>query len=502
MTESHIFQPPPNSNNMNNSFFDHVKDQEEEFYFPMEDSSFSTPYLDQTVLLNDGYEVDFQDDLDDMDIISTDNISEYLKDPILDNGEISTDISIVTSAQENREGLISDQSLDMISSVILPAAGMEIDNELGAFHLLMAYAEAMEMGQEELAEVIGKRIGEKVSPIGDTLERLMYYVFQNQDKQTDYLKQESLKNFHQAFKAFYQIFPNGKFAHFVANLAILEALPKDNSKIHIFDFDIGEGIQWASLIGAIINGSNQVREVILTSIKLESDGSSNNPLFWKFEDTKKRLCDYARPYELKLKVKEVELAHLGSELTSIQEEKGKSRDWFVFNCMIGLPHMARIRSRKDVLDFLESAQDIFHENRGIIIFGDGGCWEKVKNASNYGTFLDGNMGHYQALLESIKLNFPVHLGDARTAMECLFVAPLVSSFEWAKKWEEKKKYGNLEMKLKLKGWKLSQESLMEAKEVVREGESLYGVRIEGERNNEMVMDWRGIPMVKVSCWKR
>lgn len=412
----------------------------------------------------------------------------------------------------------------------LPTKEIFMDNkEVILFHLVMAYKEAMEMGQEDLAEVIEKRIGDKVSPVGDTsLERLMYYVFGSLEYSHDYLKQESLKNFFPAFETFYQIFPNGKFAHFVANSAILEALPNPNSfvVIRIFDLDIGEGIQWSSLIGSIISNPQQkrmIREVIITSVKLDHDDDDHHHQ-WKLEDTKRRLCDDAMLYGLKLRVEEIELRNLERCLINIEEMviREELYEWFVFNCMVGLPHMGRVRSRRKVVEFLNSSQNFLKKSKnnnnknnglerwgGIVIVGDGDSWEKVKNAGNYGAYLDGNMAHYQALLESIKCNFPIGLGEARVAMECLFVAPFVSSRRWAKQWEEKKKKKLCyDLEPGLEGWKLREESVMEARElVVRcvEGDE-YGVRriIDGHQSsirNEIVMDWRGIPLVKVSCWR-
>ncbi|CDP06444.1 unnamed protein product [Coffea canephora] len=537
MTESQIFQPSwpyfRHDNNLN-SILDNVREDGfcgggEYTCYPlptlMEESYLETSMLQERCA---NFPVHLDGDMD----ITTEDVLVYFEDPISIDGQI-TDVSM--SPEESKGGNCIHSchqismpsssmrsshaaSLDvtsMPSSLVLPAEGVELDNELAAFHLLMAYAEAMEMGQEELAEVIAKRISEKVSPVGDTVERLLYYMFHALDKQSDYLKQESAKNFYQAFKAFYQIFPNGKFAHFAANLAILESLPDDADTIRIFDFDIGEGIQWASLIEAI---GHQCREVTLTSVKFaegEDAAMDANPLtMWRFEDAKKQLSDYARSYGLKLMVDEVELADLVGELKNISNRKQGSsgrRQFLVFNCMVGLPHMGRVRSRRDVFEFLQASQSflqLVHASAacgnykgGVITFGDGDAWEKVRNTSTYGSFLDGNMAHYQALLESIKLNFPSHLGEARTAMENLFVAPSVSSLAWAEKWEERKRYGQLELGFGLEGLKLSRESLMEAKEVVREGESLYGVRMQGESHNEMVMDWRGTPMVRVSCWR-
>ncbi|XP_028057848.1 DELLA protein GAIP-like [Camellia sinensis] len=148
----------------------------------------------------------------------------------------------------------SEESLQLT----LPTENMELNN---AIHLIKAYREAIDEGQIELSEVIMKRISEKVSPVGGVMDQLLYYLFQPVDKQADYLRQESDKNFRAAFMTFYQIFPYGKFAHFAANRAILQAMPHDVELIHVIDFDMGEGIQWPSMIEAI--GWQQRKEIRL-----------------------------------------------------------------------------------------------------------------------------------------------------------------------------------------------------------------------------------------------
>ncbi|KAL6337778.1 hypothetical protein AAG906_037372 [Vitis piasezkii] len=343
----------------------------------------------------------------------------------------------------------ADASVDMDSIealLTLPTEDVEMDNQLSIVHLVMAYGEAVEKGEAELAVVLMNRIQEKVSPAGEVVERLSYYLFQPTDKQTNYLRQESAKNFNVAFKAFYQIFPYGRFAHFAANSAVLEAMPHDAETIHIVDFDMGEGLQWSSMIDAI--GQHHQKTVRLTSIKRREEGYVCAASQWRFEETKRHLYNHARSVGLKLKVEEMEL------------------------------------------------------QGGIITFGDGDGWEKQKNTSSFRLFFNEYLIHYQALLESMEWTFPTHFAEARIAMECLFVAPHVSSLGWFQKWEEMKGGdSNVDSILGLEGWRVSQESLMEAKQMVREGESKYGVKIEGNNMNVMVLEWRGAPLVRVSAWR-
>ncbi|KAF5941013.1 hypothetical protein HYC85_022180 [Camellia sinensis] len=426
----------------------------------------------------------------------------------------------------------SEESLQLT----LPTENMELNN---AIHLIKAYREAIDEGQIELSEVIMKRISEKVSPVGGVMDQLLYYLFQPVDKQADYLRQESDKNFRAAFMTFYQIFPYGKFAHFVANRAILQAMPHDVELIHVIDFDMGEGIQWPSMIEAI--GWQQRKEIRLrlTSVKWSEADSDCPPSPWRFAETRRWLCDHAQAFCVKLTVDTMELHDLVNEIKTTKRN-GRRREW------LASPH-GQGESRRDLSKFLRvvkellayvancyfdrkslSAQNpitkldvdsipcesiVFNsmirscarrrtdfDNMGIITFGDGDVWVNSRFSSSFGSFLDGHLVHYQALLESIEWAFPNHLGEARTGLECLFVAPLISSLAWIHKWEE---MGccDLQLGFGLEGCRVSKESLMEAMEMVSEGKSLYGVRIEGENNNSMALEWRGIPLVRFSCWR-
>ncbi|CAI9782364.1 unnamed protein product [Fraxinus pennsylvanica] len=110
-----------------------------------------------------------------------------------------------------------------------------MDSESSLHHLIKAYGEATENGQQELARVI-VNIDKKSNPLGKTMERVAFHLFQLKQNQGEYLRQESLKNFRAAFKALYQGIPYGIIVHFVANSAILEAMPEYAETIHIVDF--------------------------------------------------------------------------------------------------------------------------------------------------------------------------------------------------------------------------------------------------------------------------
>ncbi|CAI9782366.1 unnamed protein product [Fraxinus pennsylvanica] len=376
------------------------------------------------------------------------------------------------------------------------AGDMEMNNELSLRHLSRAYGEATENGQKELAQVIVNSIEKKSNPLGNTMERLAFYLFQSKENQGDYLRLESIKNFSEAFKAFYQGLPYGRFAHFTANSAILGSMPNNATTLHIVDFDIGEGIQWPPVIEVISRTHKALKFTLLKS------GDECSSPCQDVEGTKKRLQDHGRELGLKLQIDEKSVSDLASELTRMKK-RGQGREWLVFNCMFRIPHMARTRRRNHVEEFLKVAKEIlssYGASAGMMTLAYGETEIYSRAYSGYSSFFDELLKHYQALFESLEQSFPIHLAEARTALDSLFLAPYLSSLSWFQDWEESKECSDLRLETGLEGRKLSQESLVEAKQMVNGRENSYKVKINGQRENEMVLEWKGTPMVNVSTW--
>ncbi|WCJ28002.1 GRAS family transcription factor [Euphorbia peplus] len=455
---------------------------------------FSSDELDQAFLSVDDF-------LLDTEVYSEPDFNGQMEFEYVKVSESETS-SFFPSSEEGKQGWSPTPSLksnggsaETAVSLDFHTGEMEIDTKSAVFHLLKACGEAFENGQIELAEVIMKCVGEKVGLVGEPLLRLAFNLseeFENQHG--DYLKQESLKNFDAAFRAFYEIFPYGRFAHFASNSLILEAMPADAETLHIVDFDMGEGVQWPQVLEAAARLKKSVK---ITAIKWK-----NETLALSFNEAKRRLIEHGRIHGINLKVVEIEMEDLVSEIKRTMKRGGR-KEWLAFNCMAGLPHMGRVRSRKSVEEFIKTAQALINSsvNKGIITHGDGDDWEALRNCSSFGSFFEGKIGHYQAILESMECTFPIHLAEARIALESLFVAPVVSSREWLQSWMEMKECSDVKTEMHLESCSVSRESLEEAREMVSGKQSLYEVRIGGERNNEMSLEWRGKVLVKVSAWR-
>ncbi|XAR60763.1 hypothetical protein NMG60_11034258 [Bertholletia excelsa] len=403
----------------------------------------------------------------------------------LEESSINSSQDLSFDGSEN--GLeFSETSPSAQQPLVFPAEDQDVDDDVGILHLLRACGEAMEKEQQELLEVILKRLEEKAHPKGSAFQRLIYYLTQSLDGRLDYLTQEASKNFHVAFRAFYQIFPYGRFAHFVANSAILRAMPEEAEVILIVDFDMGEGLQWPTLIESLSRKQRR-RSVRLISV--------NHNEWNNFKRTKKLLCEQAFCSGLKLEVEQMGMEELRSEMKKMKKNGGR-REWFAFNIMGDLPHQVKQRSVTQISEFLILASEaLIHFDRSIVTVGDG-------NVSHLGSLFEGQLGRITALLESMEWQFPLELEEARMAMESLFVVPSVCSLASFEKLEERARLSRVMAKMGsgLGKWRMSRDSIEEARELVREGDSLYWIRTEGENQNQAVLCFLGAPLVRVSCW--
>ncbi|XP_055811715.1 protein NODULATION SIGNALING PATHWAY 2-like [Solanum dulcamara] len=438
--------------------------------------------------------------MDDMEFV---DVSRWLNDS---EHEGYDNMKITSDTQKDGDSCSSSVSIDTSTTIIpsrngaislvLPGNSREMDT---LHHLLSAYGEAMENDHKELAQVIIRSIKGKINPLGESLERVASNLFQEIEDQGSYLRQESNKIIEVAFKAFYQIFPLGKFAHFAANSAIIEAVPDDAQTIHIIDYDIGKGIQWPPIIEAMGQKRKALR---FTFIKKTEEESTSDKL--RFEETKRRFLDYANPFGLALQVEEMTFEELSSELRRMKK-RGKRSEWLVFNCMFKL-HMGKRTRRIDALEFLKLAKELLLANssthRGLVTFGDGEAMDNSQNTNNtFSSFFNKNLIYYQSIFESLELYFPAYLSQARLAMESLFLAPQMCSSSWFQNWEEMtRSASNSCGEIGLQGMRVSKENLLQAKEVVNERETPLKVRIEEERQHEMVLEWKGTSLVRVSTW--
>ncbi|KAF8018790.1 hypothetical protein BT93_H3629 [Corymbia citriodora subsp. variegata] len=425
--------------------------------------------------------------LDDM----VDNVCEWLPSESNSSSQFTEEDDLWTLKLTS---VISSEPTLSIVSAEASSQDMEVDDQLSIFHLLKAYGEAKEAKQQVLAGEISRRLREKCGLMGTALERVAYYLIEASDDEGDYLRQ-SMKNLEVTFYAFYQIHLVGRFAHFTASSLILDAIPEDTNELHIIDFDIGEGVQWPSLLEELA--------VRLTSLRWMEEDCSCGSAPERLGGINRRMTEHAQSLGLRLNMEENNIQGLVEELN-----KSRGREWLAFNCMLGFPH---VRKRRNIINHatesLKVAKSyISRSDQGIITVGDGIGMEDdaMREKNGYGAFLEGKLVDLQALFELMELHFPGPgpFTEARMALECLFMGPYVSSLTNYQNWEESSETGRVVVsEIGSEARRISKrEHQLEAKEFVRlgGGGSSYWVRVEGAEENQMALGYEGSTSVRIS----
>nr|PNR43267.1 hypothetical protein PHYPA_015647 [Physcomitrium patens] len=190
-----------------------------------------------------------------------------------------------------------DVNLDTesIDGGVIPEGGLAIVN------LLLRAAEAVDNGDAEMAKAILARLNQHISPSREqSIQRVAHYFREALETRImgweNFVVQLSqdrvlhpLEEFHKvnAYVRFCEVSPYHKFAHFTANQAILETLEGEES-IHIIDFQMGAGAQWASFlqdIACLRAAGKAVPTVRLTVVGTGAD---------QIHATGANLCNFAR----------------------------------------------------------------------------------------------------------------------------------------------------------------------------------------------------------------
>ncbi|KAI9106806.1 hypothetical protein K1719_022334 [Acacia pycnantha] len=311
--------------------------------------------------------------------------------------------------------------------------GLEDFNKgLRLVHLLMAAAEALTgaNNSRDLVMVILVRLKELVSPThGTNMERLAAYFTDalrvivegaHSTKHLNWIANSGGNdNRHQtdmltAFQLLQDMSPHVKFAHFTANQAILESVAHDR-RVHIVDYDIMEGTQWASLMQALASRKDGPH-IRITAIS--RTGSARRSIA-TVQETGRRLTAFAasigQPFSF-------HQCRLDSDETfrpsSLKLARGEA---VVFNCMLHLPHQS-YRAGESVESFLRGAAEL--KARVVtLVEEDGG--PTGKEVGFVGRFMD-RLHHYSAVYDSMEAGFPMQ-GRARALVERVFLGPRIAA---------------------------------------------------------------------------
>ncbi|KAK3008662.1 hypothetical protein RJ639_015043 [Escallonia herrerae] len=153
------------------------------------------------------------------------------------------------------------------------------------------------------------RLRKSVSELGDPTERVAFYFTEalhcrisGEAEKTATISATPSEDFTLAYKALNDACPYSKFSHLTANQAILEATEKA-TKIHIVDFGIVQGVQWAALLQALATRpAGKPTRIRISGIPAPALG--NSPAA-SLSATGNRLSDFAKLLDLNFEFESV-----------------------------------------------------------------------------------------------------------------------------------------------------------------------------------------------------
>ncbi|WCJ44614.1 GRAS family transcription factor [Euphorbia peplus] len=438
-----------------------------------------------------------------------------------DHGDFHDLIDSMMEDGGSNLNLNQNQSNETCNSTSVSTDTLPTDDEtnsddfkgLRLVHLLMAAAEALTgvNKSRDLARVILVRLKELVSPTdGTNMERLAAYFtdglhgllegtgkhFVNNGAYHHHHRDDGLQHHHQAdvlaaFQLLQDMSPYVKFGHFTANQAILEAVALDR-RIHIVDYDIMEGIQWASLMQSLVlrKDGPPTPHLRITAI---SRGGSGRRSIGTVQETGRRLVAFAASIGQPFSFHQCRLdADETFRPSSLKLVKGEA---LIMNCMLHLPHFS-YRSHDSVASFLSGSKTLsprlvtlVEEEVGPI--GDSGF---------VGRFMD-SLHHYSAVYDSLEAGFPMQ-SRARALVEKVFLGPRIAGslgrIYRASGDEEWSSWGKWLGTVGFRPANISFANHCQAKLLL--GLFNDGYRVEELSINRLVLGWKSRRLLSASIW--
>nr|CAB3489187.1 unnamed protein product [Digitaria exilis] len=191
-------------------------------------------------------------------------------DPSNTNGQNAFDVDVLTHCHES---LLHQESGN------LAAIQEELMEENSLSDLLLTGAEAVDAGDSSLASVVFSKLDHLLHATTEnaatsSFDRLAYHFAQGLQSRMSgacspcYPPEPVQSGTMSVLQMIQELSPFIKFTHFTANQAILDATT-GNMDVHVIDFNLGEGVQWPSLMSDLARQGGM--SFHLTAIILDAD---------------------------------------------------------------------------------------------------------------------------------------------------------------------------------------------------------------------------------------